>query len=262
MKKRCLFLSIICFSLFMGGCAKKEARLPPGEHGPFAANEGTTSIEKSEVPMLCKVIGIWDEAALVANLEDEHGLYQVSLDALAQDTSQIKPGDKVEIGFDGLVLEIYPPIIANPDYIKLVENGDNLVGVYHGILQDLLEKDAGLNADIHFIAVDLSKDKLLTESEKNALIYLLGNHTQIETRQGSYESLLSENLIIQDANTGFSHLEAGLLLLLETSQLDKDSFHFTAEKWRSSLGAYTLYDCLAKKENGSWSYEIGAEMIS
>lgn len=262
MKKCCLVLSIICFSLFMGGCAKKETSLPPAKDGPFVANEGTTPTEKSEVTMLGKVIGGWDEAILIANTEDEHGLYQVSLDALSQDMSQIKPGDKVEIGFDGLVLEIYPAIITNPDYIKLLENGDDLVGLYHSIFQDLFEKDAGLNADIDFIAVDLSKDKLLTESEKNALLYLLGTSTQIETRQGNYESLLSENLIIRDENTGFSHLKTGLLLQLETSELNINSFRFTAEKWRSSLGAYTLYDCVAKKENGSWNYEIGAEMIS
>lgn len=240
----------------MGGCAQKEI-----ETVGYTEISNTT-LEQSEAVMTGKIIEIRQDSILLADTKDNTGLYQVSINPLTADTFALSPGNVVEIGFDGLVLEIYPAIIANPDYIKCIEKGEDFVGLYHTIFEDLYETDPGLNSNIEFIALDFSKDKILMDSEKNALLYLLSNTTKIETRLANYEDLLAQKLVSIDEETGFAQLNNGILFSIETSELEKDTFQFTAEKWRSSLGSYVYYNCTAKKADGIWNYEIGSEMIS
>jgi len=260
MKKNYIIFALICFSLFIGGCTKEELETPqPLDTDQVSNNIGEIQSEKV---ITGKIIETREESFLVADTEDENGLYQVSLDTLKGNTSEISAGDMVEIGFDGLVLEIYPAIIANPDYMVFLEKSEDFVGLYHDIFIDLYETDSGLNSGIDFIAVDLTKDNILTDSEKNALLYLLRNAAQVETRLATYDDLFLENLVSVDRETEFSQIDTGILFIMETSDLEKDSFQFTAEKWRSSLGAYVFYDCTAKKDKGIWGYEIGEEMIS
>lgn len=248
----------LCFLLFIGGCAHMSQ--PADITQPSEANH--KPFVKSEKIMKAKIMKMQNDTLLVADTEESSGLYQVSTDTLLVDVSQISAGDMVEIGFNGLVLESYPAIIGNADYIIFLEEGEDFVGLYHDILIKLYDTDKALNSDINFIALDLTKDKNLSDSEKNALLYLLWNTTQVETRLATYQDLLSENLITIDENADFAQLETGILFMLETSVAESESFTFTAEKWRSSLGAYFFSDCHAKKVNGKWNYEIGREMIS
>lgn len=258
MKKSITIFALMCISLFIGGCTQNEIKTVY-----FTDNAtSNTTLEQSEKVMTGKIIEFRHDSILVSDTKDNTGLYQVSIDPLKEDLSTIRQGDFIEIGFDGLVLEIYPAIIANPDYIKFIDKGEDFVGLYHDVFKDLYETDSGLNKGIEFIAIDFTNDNILMDSEKNALLYLISNTTQIETRLASYEDLLTQKLVSVDEETGFTQLNNGILFTIETSELEKDAFQFTAEKWRSSLGAYVFYDCTAKKEDGSWSYKIGAEMIS
>ncbi len=258
--KRILFIILTCILLFCIGCAKESKGQNPS-HTPSASAIKNKPTAKSEKVMNGKIIKIENDMILVADTE-QIGLYQISSDAFLGDISLLSSGDMVEIGFDGLVLETYPAILANIQYIMFLEKSQHIVGLYYDIFMKLYNADLALNADINLIALDLTKDKNLTDSEKNALLYLLWNTTHLQSREATYEDLLSENLITLDAHTGYSEFKTGVLLKLETSEAEKESFSFNAEKWRSSLGAYFFTDCQAKKENGKWIFEIGSEMIS
>ncbi|NCC15789.1 MAG: hypothetical protein EOM28_05490 [Clostridia bacterium] len=249
----------ICFLLFTGGCANEDRNTAQPTDITQPSEAKNKPLVKSEKIMKAKIIEMQNDTILVADTEENSGLYQVFADALLGDISPISVGDMVEIGFDGSVLEIYPAIIANVDYIMLLEKGENFVGLYHDIFMKLYDTDTALNSDISFIALDLTKDKNLNDSEKNALLYLLWNTTQVETRLATYQDLLSENLITLDGNSDFAQLETGILFILETSEVEMENVTFTAEKWRSSLGAHCFNDCHAKKVNGEWHYEIGGE---
>ncbi|WP_304508874.1 hypothetical protein [Anaerotignum sp.] len=262
MKKYFCFAAFICCLFLYTGCSNEKIKEPNSSDNSQVVETNHKPSIKSEETMIGKIIKIDSDSIFVADTEDEHGLYQISASEFADETSNLSVGDIVEIGFDGLILEIYPGIIANVDYIMFLEKGEDFVGLYHDIFMDLYETDSGLNSDIDYIALDLTKDKNLTPSEKNALLYLLWCDMLIETRLATYDDLLAENLITINKNTGFSELENGMLLKLESTKAEDENFTFTAEKWRSSLGAYYFNNCDAKKENGKWTYSIGQEMIS
>ncbi len=256
------FVAIFISSMiFFSGCGKDKPLEGGSSDNPSTSKTNHITKGNSQQTIVGKVIKTENEMLLISDTTG-NGLYQISSPAYNGDISDISPGDLIEVGFDGMILEMYPAIVANPDYVVLVEKGEDFVGFYCEILLDLFQTDPGLNSDISFIALDLTEDKNLSESEKIALLYLLWNATQIETRLGTYDDLLAENLITIDNDTKFAEINKGILMKLESSKAEKDQFIFTAEKWRTSLDAYWFTDCESKKENGKWSYGIGKEMIS
>ncbi len=258
MKKTFMILFICCLS-FYSGCGKKIPAGTPDKPSTSFTNEKPT--EKSAQTLHGKIIKMEKDMLFVA-IAEEKDICQVSTNAFKGDFTQIEPGDMVEIGFSGVVLDIYPEIIANPDYVIFTEKGEDFVGLYYNILLDLIKVDPALNSDINFMALDLTEDENLTESEKKALLYLLWNKTQIETRMATYDDLIAENLISIDKDTRFAEMKNGILVNLKSTKAEKDSFAFSVQKWRSSLGAYGFVDCTAKKEDGKWSYIVGGEMVS
>lgn len=257
--KKVYMILFICCLLFYSGCGKAK----PAETTeiPTTAVTNEKPQKKSVQTIHGKIIKMEKDMLLVA-ISEEKDICQVSTRAFIGDINQIKPGDLVEIGFSGMVLDIYPEIIANPDYVIFTEKSEDFVGLYYNILIDLFETDPALNSDINFIAIDLTEDENLTDSEKKALLYLLWNKTQIETRMATYDDLIADNLIVIEKDTGFAEIENGISINLKSTKAEKDTFTFSVQKWRSSLGAYGFADCTAKKENGKWSYIVGAEWIS
>jgi len=259
MKKSFYLFTFLCSLIFYGGCADVPSTKTVEKPNTATTNEKPT--EKSAQTLHGKIIKMEKDMLLVA-VTEEKDICQVSTSTFIGDITQVEPGDMVEIGFDGMVLDIYPEIIANPDYVIFTEKGEDFVGLYNNILLDLYQGDAGLNSDINLIALDLTEDENLTDSEKNALLYLLWNETQIVTRFATYDDLLAENLIVVEKDTKFANMENGILINLKSTKAEKNMFTFSVQKWRSSLGAYGFENCTAKKENEKWSYTVGSEMMS
>jgi hypothetical protein len=259
MGKYLYMLAFLCSLIFYGGCATVQPA-EIDEKPPTAVTNEKPKV-KSMQTLHGKIIKMEKDMLFVA-ITEKKDICQVSTNAFIGDITQVEPGDIVEIGFSGVVLDIYPEIIANPDYVIFTEEGEDFVGLYYNILFNLFEGDPGLNNDINFIALDLTEDENLTDSEKKALLYLLWNRTQIETRLATYDELLAENLIVIEKDTKFAKMDTGIWMNMKSSKMEKDTFTFSAQKWRSSLGAYGFVDCIAKKQNGKWSYIVGGEMMS
>ncbi|MCQ4936643.1 hypothetical protein [Anaerotignum propionicum] len=258
MKKLYMILFICCL-VFFSGCGNVKPS-ETAENPPITLTNEKPK-EKSVKTLHGKIIKIEKDMLFVA-ITEEKDICQVSTSAFIGDITQIEPGDMVEIGFSGMVLDIYPEILANPDYVILTEKSEDFVGLYYNILLDLFKTDPALNSDINLIAINLSEEENLTDSEKKALLYLLWNKTQIETRMATYDDLIAENLITIEKDTGFAQMENGIWVNLKSTKAEKDMFTFSVQKWRSSLGAYGFVDCTAKKEDGKWSYIVGGEMMS
>lgn len=262
MKKLSLLLLISIMLLIFVGCIAnpKEENIPKlQEENPV--NHTEASLPQTEAVLKAKIMKVYDASVLVGSIEDDarpSDIYMIPLDVTTFGTSNLQAGAIVEIGYDGAVMEIYPAKLGAVEYIKVVEQKDDMVGFYETVFNELWETDKALNANIDMVAFDLSNADNLTDTEKNALIYILGNTFGLQTVTGTFEQLCDEGYIDKE-NLVF---ENGILLKLEVLELAEDSFKFNAEKWRSGLGAYSFHDCTAKKTTNGWEYTIGSEMIS
>lgn len=252
MKRTTLLLVIITLLILLNGCASTTQ--------PNIPNDVISSDEQANAILLGKVIKIYDNYMLVANAEDtakSSDLYIISTD-FDFDKSEIKTGSIIKIGYDGMIMESYPAKLGDVKYIKFIEQKDDLVGLYEKVFDKLWETDKGLNTNIEILAFDLTSTTNLTDAEKSALIYTLGNKYNLETVAGTFEQLSEEGYIDKEK----LYFENGLLFSFEVLKESKNSFTFNAQKWRGGLGAYFFQDCTAKKSKDGWDFKIGSEAIS
>lgn len=246
-----LTLSLAC--VLLAGCSSAAQPSSSGEPEDSGVFTG-------------KVISVDQSRALIAQTKGGSELTWLSLEGLdlndengkTIEASAIVPGMIVDVAFGGVILEIYPCSLESPTALKVVERGDDLVGLYQTVLDDLYETDPGLNSGITMMAFDLSEVTNLSPSEKMALMYVMGGNHQIETISGTFDELCEQSYIDREQ----LYFEKGLLFSISNVQAGNTSFTFDAQKWRGGLGAYFFNDCTAKKAGGNWSYTVGSEAIS
>lgn len=224
-------------------------------------------IPKTEAIMAGKIINIYEQSLLVAG-ENDYDLFVVNIDSNETiffddedkriEFASLVAGQTIEIGFSGEILESYPAQLAGPEFIKIVSEGDDLVGLYTKVIDDLWNTDEGLNSGVEILAFDLTDTTNLSESEKQALAYVVGNAYELQGMIGTYEELIDQGYIDPDN----LYFEKGLLFKLEVKEMTEDGFTFDASKWRGGDGAYFFIDCVAKKSGDGWTYKIGSEAIS
>lgn len=251
-----LSLVVAACSYKPGGESPKETQTPAGE---------TTHPPKSEAVLTGKIVRLDGKSILLAGA-GENDLYVADIPGdiydgdTKADPSSLKAGQTVEIGFDGLVMESFPMQIREPDYIKITGRGDDLIGFFMTVTDDLWNVDPGLNSDAEIIAFDLTKAANLSGGEKRALAYLAGGKYS-PSGQGIMSSFdeLCEQGFIDRENLYF---ESGILFTIEVAVVTDGRFTFDAQKWRSGTGAYYFNDCKAEKTAEGWRYTIGSEAIS
>lgn len=206
-----------------------------------------------------KVVQVLDNALLLAGEGGAGDLCTVSLQSVTLSDALGEPlqvglanGMEVEVGYSGLILESYPAQLADPVRLRVIEAGEDWVGLYAQVLQDLFRADEGLNEGISRTVFDLSGAGNLSESEKSALVYRMGHVLGYEAEAGSFETLQNEGSI----DPAEPYFEDGLLFSLKLKEQADGRITFDAEKWRSALGAYIFYDCAAEKTDGVWRYTV------
>ena len=273
MKRLFILLGISIFSMLLVSCFNKESNNTSIDSKQSVNSQSTDdkkaleedheTLPNVEEIMKAKVIECKEDSILVNKLDGkDNGLYTISVNIPVIGNKELMPGTIIHIGYDGFVQEIYPANIPSAQYIQVIEQSDDLIGLYKTVFKDLFETDKGLNDDITMVALDLTKAENLTTQDKNALVYLIGTMTGLETRLATYEELVNEKLISTDAQGIPGSFEKGILVSFEISDVKEDSFNFTATKWRGPLGAYIFSDCTAKKVGNTWSYKVGAHAIS
>ena len=215
----------------------------------------------------------------------------VTLDGEAAEPSALEDGMVVEVSHNGVTLETYPAQFGQVYQIAGYSIGQeknpggtcyDLCGLYLQVLDDLWEKDPGLNDGIAMAGLDLSQAPGgLTESEKAALAWRFGEMHGVEVVQGTFDELKEQGYFTATAISTpapedgkdsplWYQWEDGCLFSIKPNENHEGEMYslptlfFDAEKWRSPLGAYCFYDCSAGwPEMGTWSgYQIGSEMIS
>jgi len=143
----------------------------------------------------------------------------------------------------------------------------DLSGLYLKVLEDLWEVDSGLNGDIKYISIDLSKAPgELTEGEKSAISYIFAKAHDAQCLQFAFDELREQGYIEKDE----LYWEDGLLFSITDDMKAEEHYNglrvikFDAQKWRSGLGAYFFNDCSASwPQMGTWSdYNVGGHAIS
>lgn len=207
----------------------------------------------------------------------------VYLDGQPADAADLEDGMMVEIVFRGGVMESFPARIGQICSVSAYSLGTeqnpgggyyDLCGFYLQVLDDLWEKDSGLNGGVDCVSVDLSEAPGgLTEGEKFAVVWRFAELHQVEGLMFSYEELLQEGYLTAVDSGGGQALyqwEDGLLFTISAGEWEEKEIYslpvlkFDAGKWRSPLGAYFFSNCFAVwPEMGAWSgYSVEAEVIS
>lgn len=250
----------------LAGCTQtdlKEAKIPPtvksGE-----GKSGAFKLPQTEAVLKGKIAKSYQDSLLVVG-EAAFDLYMVSSlleiydeNNMLVDTSYLKEGQEIEIGFSGVVMESYPAQLGGSLYIKISDQGDDLIGFYEEVFKDLWERDEGLNSDMNVLAFDLSQVTNLTEGEKGALVYIVSSAYGLAGIRGTFDELCEQGYIDKEK----LYFEKGLHFILEVTDQTEESFTFNVTKWRGGLGAYFFQGCKAVKTEDGWSYTVGAEMIS
>lgn len=262
-----LYLALGCLALL--GCAPLKSdpqpSAAPSPTPPASAAAPSQAPAGAQANYRGKVVQVLDNALLLAGEGGAGDLCTLALKDVVLTAAYGEPlkvglsgGMEVEVGYSGVILETYPAQLAGPVSLRVIETGEDWVGLYAQVLQDLFRADEGLNAGISRTVFDLSAAGNLSESEKSALVYRMGQALGYEAEAGSYETLQSEGSIDPDE----PYFEDGMLFSLKLKEQADGRITFDAEKWRSALGAYVFYDCTALKQDGVWRYTVGSHMVS
>ena len=299
-----VFILALCLCLTACAPAAETPESPARTEGPAAPADPAgvpPSLAEDEEPtvLTCRVVdGAEDGNLLLAELDE--GLYggtgvyrlnvkdvPVTLDGEAAEPSVLEDGMAVDVAFNGHVLESFPAQLGEVYSVSAWSRGRgrngggtmfDLCGLYLQVLDDLWEKDKGLNENVSQIALDLSQAPgELTEGEKAALVHRFGELLGVEAFAATFEDL-KEQCFLSSVPLGdgapegaaFVRWEDGCLFSITPSEdhegesYSLPTLFFNAEKWRSSLGAYGFYDCSAGwGQVSTWNgYQIGSEMIS
>lgn len=299
-----VFILTLCLLLTACAPAAETPESPARTEGPAAPADPAgvpPSLAEDEEPtvLTCRVVdGAEDGNLLLAELDE--GLYggtgvyrlnvkdvPVTLDGEAAEPSVLEDGMAVDVAFNGTVLESFPAQLGEVYSVSAWSRGRgrngggtmfDLCGLYLQVLDDLWKKDPALNEDVSQIALDLSQAPgELTEGEKLALVHRFGELHGVEAFAATFEELEKQGYLTSEPlgngapeGAAFLHWEDGCLFSITPSEdhegedYSLPTLFFNAEKWRSSLGAYTFYDCSAMwPQGGTWTgYQIGSEMIS
>lgn len=296
--KKLLLSTLILSLLLLAACSGTMTAATVEEPTPSPSGEPDEITCGPGVPysMVCRIVdGAEEGSLLLAELPTEGlipsggSVYRLSvkdievwLDGEKADFSVLEDGMPIHISYRGPILETYPAQISEVLTIDAYSLGSeqnpgggyyDLCGLYLQVLDDLWEKDSGLNSGAELVSVDLSKAPGgLTDSEQSAIAWRFGElhgvtpllATMEELKEGGY---LTETKMSETAS--FYEWEDGVYCSITDDSLEGEVFSlpvlkFTAHKWRTPLGAYWLSDCWAVwPEFGTWSgYDIGAEMIS
>ena len=234
------------------------------------------------------VDGAEDGNLLLAKNGDSAGeVYRLSVNNMELDFTP-QDGQLINVYFES-VMESFPAQFGGVSAVELTKEAtDDRCGLYLQVLEDLWGKDEGLNDGLEVLGLDLSGLTHLCDAEKSAVAHRFGELHGLEVVTGTLEQLVEQGYITasplmvdgagisESAEHYFYEWKNGILYSIDTNE--DAVWHlpmltegeqppvltaFSAQKWRSSLGAYGFSNCSAQRsEDGSWRYTVGAEFIS
>lgn len=282
--KRYLIICLILFVAIISGCNSATS-------GVNTENENPVSyLDEKYQHITLKIIDGSESGILILAGDESDSVYAVDaksidilIDGKKSDFKNLEDGMPIDVYYQG-DFSSTPQKKGEPTDITTLCNTINghsigtqrnpggtyydLSGLYLKVLEDLWEADAGLNGDIKYISIDLSKAPgELTDGEKSAIGYIFAKSHDKQCLELSYEQLIEQGYLKGNAPYYF---EDGVLFSITDSMKADEKYNglrvikFDAKKWRSGLGAYFFTDCTASwPQQGTWTdYNIGGQAIA
>ena len=248
---------IIVLSLGLTACGQQD--LPLEERVDFTMPPGAAT-------MTCRVMEEEDGTLLLAQVDGGKAAVftascreaEIRFEDPAR--SEIEEGDLVVVGFDGDIMETYPAQLGEVQAVWVQAQGfDDTAMLCLEVFGDLAEEDAALVHDAQMIGLDLSQTAL-SPAEQSAAALLLEWETGRTVLEGTWEAL-AEQGYIDGENL---YWEEGYFLSFTEKERTDTGLTFSAQLWKSGLGAMFLCDCTTTRSpNGPWSdYTVGATAVS
>lgn len=170
----------------------------------------------------------------------------------------LKPGDILEITYNGMIAESYPAQIQAYD-IKVVGH-NNLIDGYLAIIDDIWNEDSGLNGEIEMITIDTTGWIGLTDIEKEIILARIKEAYGFEVTVGTFDELADQGIIDKEN----LYFENGVHIVISDMTYDEkdEKITYSVSKWRSGLGAVGSDGSEAEYKDGNWIIKKGSMWIS
>lgn len=280
MKKRIALLALAgSVLLALAGCqaaGTEETSSPaiestvPGASAPAAVQSDGPGDIPDDIPpeppyVVCRVKVLPGSSAHLLVTDwggaDHVGLCSVSVkdtQILGEDggtaaLEDLRPGMILDITWDGMVMESFPSQIA-ADEVRVVEQGDDLVGMYQQVLAELWT-ETGQKTGVERLAFDFSGLADLSAGEQTALAYLAACKLEMgfDYDAGTWDELAERGGITVDEE---GYWTDGMLLSLSLYEQEEGHVGIVASSRRSKDGAILVLTCTADRQgDGIWSYQ-------
>lgn len=164
-----------------------------------------------------------------------------------KELSELKAGDRIKIFYDGLIAESYPAQIT-ADKIE-VTGHNHIIDGFFSIIDDIYQEDSALNHNITMIAFDTGKLDILSKTELDTILAMVGKEYELEVIRGTFDELAEQGLIDKEK----LYFEDGVLIEIKNVEINEDKNKITCSisKWRSGKGAIG-WDANAIFDDGDW----------
>lgn len=253
--KKYLCLLVLCLGLT--ACNQRD--LPLEETVEFVAPPGASSLS-------CRVMEEKDGSLVLAQVDGGKAAVftascrEAELKFEDPGRTKIEEGDLVEVIFDGGIQETYPAQLGSVLEVWVKAEGfDDSAMLYLDVFKDMVGEDSALAHDAQMIGLDLSQTAL-SPAEQSAAALLLEWDTGLTVLEGTMEELAAQGYIDMEN----LYWEDGYFLSATEKERTDTGLTFSAQLWRSGLGALFYSDCsVGRAENGPWEeYIIGAVAVS
>ena len=177
-------------------------------------------------------------------------------DGVERSPEALRDGMLLEVGYGGTILETYPAQFYQPRSITVLEEGEDLCGLYLQVLNDLWADALGGESGVETIGVDASALEGLSEGETDAMAYAFGmaHQTGLPLR-GTFDEL-TEQGYIEPSGDGPGRWPGGALFRLEGSA----DTGFQVCCW---TGTEVIWRCSAAQDAaGNWSYRTDSAALT
>lgn len=267
-----VFAALLLCAALLAGCGAGAGGSGSAPGGSAAAGGPDEPPGGEMSSLLCRIVDGAAEGELLLAAQGGEGdaLYRLAvgdtavlLDDQPADAGQLRDGMLLTVEYTGSVLETYPAMLEGVAALHAVTAGqDDRCGLVLQAFEDLWAEDSGLNGEIVYMGFEVSETLVPEASEREGIAWRFAELHGAQPLTGSWQQLADEGYI--DAENLW--WEDGLFFSFtptENKDQKEDQLFFTAQKWRSGLGALFFVDCTARRADaGDWQYEAGGFAIA
>lgn len=248
---RILSMLFICLFLFSGCAPACTAERAPASPAPTAVPTPEPTPEIPTVMHTVRVVYVYENGSMMLADQNSSSVYRNKL----PNGETYPAGTLLSVSCADNILETYPEQFAEIYSAEPIESGfDDRCALYLDVFEDIWSEDTALQHETDYLGVDLSETSL-TESEQLALSWCFGELKEKEVLNGTFKELceagyINEEDLYWDNGCFVSIREEGFLT---DEEKDPYTVTFTAQKWRSGLGAIMFTNCTAERnKKGEW----------